>query len=201
MNRPGTCISPRWDGRSSSAWCFTPVWHVRHAAFRYATLAASAGLLVFYTVGLQAEVAEWNLRSRVSQKVVADLEREALATPEGSLLIVGAPARSWEWSLPFAAQRPFTRTDLTERVSIVSPVLIDCCRDQWAERTRRIVRTWSQRESAPLVALRWDARTGTYSRLTDREDAALRSQVMALVEADTSETLDRAMLTILRRIP
>jgi len=176
-------------------------WHVRHAAFRYGTMVASAGLLVFYTVGLQAEVAEWNLRSRVSQKVVTDLEREALATPEGSLLIVGAPARSWEWSLPFAAQRPFTRTDLTERVAIVSPVLIDCCRDQWAERTRRIVRTWSQRASAPLVALRWDARTGTYSRLTDREDAALRSQVMALLEADTSETLDRAMLTILRRIP
>ena len=24
MNRPGTCISPRWDGRLSSVWCFTP---------------------------------------------------------------------------------------------------------------------------------------------------------------------------------
>ena len=128
---------------------FHAIWHVRHAAFRYATLVASAGLFVFYTVGLQAEVAEWNVRARVSQKVVADLEREALAIPEGSLLIVGAPARSWEWSLPFAAQRPFTRTDLAERVSIVSPVLLDCCRDQWMERTQRIIRIWSQRESAP----------------------------------------------------
>ena len=180
---------------------FHAIWHRRHAAFRYATLVASASLFVFYTVRLQAEVAEWNVRARVSQKVVADLEREALSTPEGSLLIVGAPPRSWEWSLPFAAQPPFTRTDLAERVSIVSPVLLDCCRDQWMERTRRIIHTWSQRESAPSVALRWDARTGRYSRLTDRQDAALRSEVMALLEADTSEALDRAMLTILRRVP
>ncbi len=180
---------------------FHAIWHVRHRAARYATLAAGAGLFVFYTVGLRAEVAEWNLRARVSRKVVADLEREALSTPEGSLLIVGAPARSWEWALPFAAEPPFTRTDLAERVSIVSPVLIDCCRDQWAERTRRIIRTWAQRESAPSVALRWDARTGAYSRLTDREDPALRSQVMALLEPDTFEALDRAMLAILRRVP
>ena len=180
---------------------FHAMWQVRRAAFRYCTLAASAGLFAFYAVGLHAEVAEWNLRARISQKVVADLEREALATPEGSLLIVGAPVRTWEWSLPFAAQRPFTRIDLAERVAIVSPVRIDCCQDQWVERTRRIVGTWSQRDFAPLVALRWDARTGASSRLTDREDAALRSQVMALVEADTSEALDRAMLAILGRIP
>jgi hypothetical protein len=177
------------------------LWHHRHAAIRHAALAAGAGLFVFYTAGLQAEVAEWNVRARVSQTVVADLEREALAAPEGSLLIVGAPARSWEWSLPFAAERPFTRTDLAERVSIVSPILLDCCRDQWAERTRRLIRTWSQQESAPAVALVWDARTGAYSRLTDREDPALRHEVMALVDADTSDAMDRAMLAILGRIP
>jgi hypothetical protein len=180
---------------------FDVIWHVRHAAFRYAALVASAALFVFYTVGLQAEVAEWNIRSRVSHKVVADLEREALSAPEGTLLIVGAPPRSWEWSLPFAAQPPFTRTDLAARVSIVSPVLLDCCRDQWRERTQRTLHTWSLRKAAPLVALRWDARTGAYSTLTDREDPALRSQVVALLEAETFEALDRAMLTILRRVP
>ena len=179
---------------------FHLIWHRRHAAFRYATLVASVGLFVFYAAGLQAEVADWNTRARVSQKMVADLEREALATPEGSLLIVGAPVRSWEWALLFAAERPFTRVDLAERVSIVSPVLIDCCRDHWMARTRRTIQLWSQRESAPLVALKWDARTGACSRLTDREDPALRSHVMALLEADTSEALDRAMLTILGRV-
>ena len=179
---------------------FHAIWYQRHAAFRYATLAASTGLLVFYTVGLQSEVAAWTVRARVSQKVVADLEREALATPEGSLLIVGAPARSWEWALPFAAERPFTRSDLAERVSMISPVLIDCCREQWMERTRRVIQAWSQRTSAPLVVLSWDAGTGAYSRVTDREDPALRGQVMALLEADTFDALDRAMLTILRRV-
>ena len=180
---------------------FHTVWHSRHAAVRYATLVAAVGLLVFYAAGVQAEVADWKTRARVSQKVVADLEREALATPEGSLLIVGAPVRSWEWALPFAAERPFTRMDLAERVSIVSPVLIDCCRDQWMERTRRTIESWSLRQSASLVALRWEGRTGTYSKLTDVEDPALRSEVMALLQADTFEALDRAMLAILRRVP
>jgi len=180
---------------------FDVIWRVRHVSVRYATLAASIGLLVFYAVTLQAEVADWALRSRVSQKVVADLEQEALAAPAGSLLIVGAPPRSWEWSLPFAAQRPFTQTDLAERVAIVSPVLIDCCRDRWLERTRRLIQAWAQRPSAPLVALKWDPRTGTYAKLTDREDPGLRSQATALLDFDTFESLDRAMLTILQRIP
>ena len=139
---------------------FHALWYARHSALRYASVVASVGLLVSYTVRLQAEAGDWKVRARVSQTVVADLEREALSTSEGSLLIVGAPPRSWEWSLPFAAQPPFTRTDLTERVSIVSPVLIDCCRQHWLERTRQIIQAWSQRESAPIVVLRWDARTG-----------------------------------------
>ena len=180
---------------------FHILWHRRHPALRYATLIASAGLFLFYAAELRTEVAAWETRSRVSQKVVADLEREALATPEGSLLIVGAPVRSWEWSLPFAAERPFTQVDLAERVTIISPVLIDCCRASWMERTQRAVQEWSARESAPLVMLRWDDRTGHYSRLTDREDPALRGQVLALLEADTFEALDRAMLVILRRMP
>ena len=117
MSRPGTCISPRWDGRWSLAWCFTPSGTNGMSAFRYATLVASAGLFVFYTVGLHAEVADWNVRARVSQKVVADLEREALATPEGSLLIVGAPVRSWEWALPFAA-RTALHSDRSRRTRV-----------------------------------------------------------------------------------
>jgi hypothetical protein len=177
------------------------LWRVRHRAVRYGTQAASAALLAFYAVTLQAEVADWAVRSRVSQKVVSDLEREALAAQDGSLLIVFAPPRSWEWSLPFAAQPPFTRTDLAERVAIVSPVLIDCCRDQWMERTRRIIRAWSERPSAPLVSLQWDARTGTYAKVTDRDEPDLRTQVAALVDLDTFESLDLAMLTILRRMP
>ena len=116
-------------------------------------------------------------------------------------MIVGAPVRSWEWALPFAAERPFTQEDLADRVSIVSPVLLDCCRASWMERTRRTLQDWSARDSAPLVALKWDAGTGSYSRLTDREDPTLRGHVMALLEAGTFEAMDRAMLAILRRVP
>ena len=179
---------------------FHTLWHVGHAASRYVTVAAGAALLVFYSVGLRAEVAEWNTRSRVSRQVVADLEREALSSPEGTLLIVGAPVRSWEWSLPFAAERPFTSTDLAARVSIASPILLDCCRDGWMERTQRTLRTWSARESAPLVVLKWDARTGALSKLTDRDDAALRDLAIAMLVASTPETLDRSMLAVLGRV-
>jgi len=179
---------------------FQLLWQARSTTFRYVTLAASASLLVFYLIGLRAEVVEWNIRSRVSHTVVADLEREALAIPNGTLLIVGAPVRSWEWSLPFAAQRPFTGIDLAERVSIVSPILLDCCRDQWMSRTQRTLRTWAGRESAPVIALTWDARTGVGSKLTDRDDPGLRSLVMALVDADSAEALDRSLVSILARI-
>lgn len=178
---------------------FHSLWHVNRPWLRYITMAAAVGLLALYTVGLRAELSEWNIRARVSQQVVADVEREAVATPKGTLLIVGAPVRSWEWSLPFAAQRPFTGVDLAERVSIVSPILIDCCRDQWLERTQRTLRLWSARESAPVVVLTWDARTGSRSKLTDGEDAALRAEVMALLDVNTAEALDRAMLSILGR--
>ena len=180
---------------------FHVIWHHRHPTFRYAALIATAGLLGFYTVRLQAEVAEWNIRASVSQKMVADLEREALSIPEGSLLIVGAPIRSWEWSLPFAAQPPFTRTDLIERAAIVWPVLLDCCRLHWAERTRAILQAWSQLNSAPAVALRWDSRTGVLSRVSDRENPVLRRQVLALLDTDTPEAMDRALLTMLRQVP
>jgi hypothetical protein len=180
---------------------FQVIWHRRHPAFRYAALVASAALLSFYTVRLQAEVADWNIRASVSQRMVADLEREAHATPEGSLLIVGAPPRSWEWALPFATQPPFTRTDLTEDVAIVWPVLLDCCRLQWAERTRAILQVWSQQSSAPAVVVGWDSRTGAVSRLTDRGDPRLRKQVLALLETNTPEALDRALLTILQQVP
>jgi hypothetical protein len=51
------------------------------------------------------------------------------------------------------------------------------------------------------MVLRWDARTGAYAQMTEREDPALRGQVMALLDEDTFEALDSAMLSILRRAP
>ena len=180
---------------------FDSLWHQRHAALRRSVLCAGLGLLLFYVLRLQHEVIDWKVRAAVSAKVVADLEREAISAAEGSLVIIGAPSRSWEWALPFAAQPPFTSIDLTNRVSIVSPVLLDCCRLQWQQHTRQRIQAWLQRRAAPVVALRWNAGTRTYSRLTDVEDPALRQQVTALLEADTAESLDRAILMLLDRVP
>jgi hypothetical protein len=179
---------------------FHVLWEGRSTTFRYVTLAASTSLLAFYLIGLHAEVAEWNIRARVSQVMVADLERQARGAPEGALLLVGAPVRSWEWSLPFAAQRPFAGADLAERVTIVSPILLDCCRDHWMSRTQRALRSWAGRESAPIIALTWDARTGARSKLTDRDDPDLRHLVMTLVDADSTAALDRSLLSILARV-
>jgi hypothetical protein len=178
---------------------FDALWRRRRPAARAATVLASVGLLAFYTIRLQAEVDDWRVRASVSQKMVADLEREVQAAPQGSLVIVGGSTRSWEWSLPFAAQRPFTRADLTERVSMVSPVLLDCCRLRWPADTRARILSWSQRQAAPVLALQWDQRTGAYSSLTDAEEPILRAEAMALLDAETAEALDLAIQKLLQR--
>jgi len=180
---------------------FDALWRHRHAAARSVTVLASVGLLAFYTIRLQAEVDDWRVRASVSEQMVADLEREVQAAPQGSLVIVGASTRSWEWSLPFPAQPPFTRADLTERVSMISPVLLDCCRLRWPDDTRARILSWSQRPAAPVLALRWNPRTGAYSSLTDAEEPALRTETLALLDADTAEALDLAILKMLRRVP
>ncbi len=79
-------------------------------------------------------------------------------------MIAGAPASSWEWSLPFAAQPPFTRTDVSKRVRIVSTMKLHCCRAQWNAHTRQTLTTWASASDHPmLVALHWDAATGRLS--------------------------------------
>ncbi len=50
----------------------------------------------------------------VSRQAVADIEREARAAPSGTLIIAGAPRRSWDFALPHALRPPFTGDDLTD---------------------------------------------------------------------------------------
>ena len=97
----------------------------------------------------------------VSHKVTRDMRDAALSSPPGSLVIIGAPRRSWEWALPFAARPPYQRTDLYDRVFIVSPRALSCCTAPWFEETRRAITAWSAgagRDSA--IALRWDPDSG-----------------------------------------
>jgi hypothetical protein len=152
-------------------------------------------------VQLSGEVRTWNRRSAVSQRAVADLEREALAAPEGALVIVGAPIQSWEWALPFAARPPFTGRDLTERLLFISPMRLHCCRDQWEEDTRKALQAWGSGSAGrAVVALHWDPETGKMSRLTDRASSDLRAVVSLLTGISERQALDETLLRLLDEI-
>jgi hypothetical protein len=178
------------------------LWQARpHRLLRPVAAVAAAALLTLHAVQLHAAVTRWNTLTTVSKKAVADLEREALALPEGTLVIAGAPTSSWEWSLPFAAQPPFTRTDLTRRVRIVSPMLLHCCRAQWDAHTRQRLTAWTNAPDRPqLVALHWDAATGRLSKLTDREEPVLRAMITLLLETPTADALDARLHELLDKL-
>jgi hypothetical protein len=175
-------------------WSATAVW-------RRVAVALAAVVLVFYSIGLYAGVREWNRTAAVSHKVVRDVRSTALAVPEGSLVIIGAPGRSWDWALPFSVRPPFVRTDLTQRVFIISPRALSCCTAPWFEQTRKALREWSgggNREVA--IALRWDAETGALSRATTKETPQLPVLARALLDMKRPEELDqnlRRMLDVL----
>lgn len=150
-------------------------------------------LLGWYAVQLSGSVRDWNRRALVSWHATRDVEREALAAPAGTLLIVGASPGSWEWALPFAARPPFTSTDVTARVRIVSPRVLHCCRDQWDADTRRTLAAWLADGDAPVVALRWSESTGRLLRTDDRAAPDLRSIASYLARVPSGDDLDRIL--------
>jgi hypothetical protein len=163
--------------------------------------ACAAAVLLFYAVQLWGIVRQWSTAANVSRLAVLGLEREVLAAPSGALVIVGVPVRSWEWALPFAAQPPYTSTDLTRRVSIVTPQLLDCCRSQWFDRTTRTLRTWSeQSQPTPVVALYIDPVTGAASRRSEADYPPLREITRALLQNNQPEALNRSILRILHEL-
>jgi hypothetical protein len=200
--------SPRHVYLASLGWAMVlgivmqVLWQARpHRLLRPVAAVAAAALLTLHAVQLHAAVGRWNTLTSVSKKAVTDLEREALSLPEGSLVIAGAPASSWEWSLPFAAQPPFTRTDISKHVRIVSTMKLHCCRAQWNAYTRQTLAAWSNAANRPmLVALHWDAATGRLSKLTDREEPLLRVMIPILLETPTADTLDSRLQELLDKL-
>lgn len=202
--------SPRHIYLASIGWAMVlgivmqVLWQARpQRLVRGIAIAAGAALLVLHSTQLHAAVARWNTWTTVSKKATNDLEREALALPEGTLLIAGAPASSWEWSLPFAAQPPFARTNVSKRVRIVSTMRLHCCRSHWNAYTREILTAWINTPPAArpmLAALHWDATTGRLSKLTDREEPVLRSMVPLLLETPSADDLDARLHEILDRL-
>jgi hypothetical protein len=96
---------------------------------------------------------------------------------------------------------PFVRTDLTQRVFIISPRALSCCTAPWFEQTRKALREWSAgRNRGVAVALRWDTETGALSRATATDTPQLPVLARALLEMKRPEELDqnlRRMLDIL----
>jgi hypothetical protein len=172
----------------------------RTPAARRVVAALALATCGFYAVRLYGVVGQWNRMAAVSHQAVLDVRREVLASPERTLVIAGAPTRSWEWAVPFSVRPPFTRTDLTQRAFIITPWLLHCCRGQWLEDTQRILRDWHRRPG-PIVVLRWDPDTGQLSKVTEREYPALRTVADVLLQLDSREALDANILRMVEELP
>jgi hypothetical protein len=153
-----------------------------------------------YTIQLLAVVRDWHRRAAVSHQALGDVEREALASPQGSLILVGVGTESWAFAVPHAFKPPFTTEDLTQRVSVISDSSLHCCAaSQWNEYTRDALRRWAANPAQPpVVAMYWDPRTTRRSRVTDRDDPQLRTVMVQLLETDSRATLDSAIRSFLQ---
>ena len=173
-----------------------------HRGGRFAALALAALGMGAYSVQLARTAAEWEARSQVSARAVAGLEREALAASPGSLLVAGAPVSSWEWAAPFVLRPPFVDPAVGGRVTMVTPWLVDCCRAQWEHETRRRLRDWLAKGGpGEVVAMRWDRGREETFRLSSAEEPYLRSLVQVMLDTDSRTSLDRAIRTLLDRLP
>ena len=197
--------SPRHMYLASAGWALTlaatldVLWHAwpRPVMRRLGVVLAGA-ILVAYGLRLRQEVRLWGVRSDVSRKAVADVEREAMAAPPGTLIITDAPQRSWNFALPHALRPPFTGEDIPSRVSVISHSMIHCCPAVlWEPYTRDAMRAWiSNPAHPPVIALYWDPDTGRLSRLSDRQEPFLRTLVALLLDTRDVASLDSLMLDI-----
>ena len=194
--------SPRHMYLASAGWAITlgiafdVLWHAQPArVMKSIAVAAAAVVLTGYTVRLVDDVRLWETRSLVSYRAVVDIEREALDAPPGTLIVAGAPRRSWDFALPHALRPPFTRDDLSRRVTVVSDSSIHCCPAiLWEPYTRGALREWLDRPgSPPVIALYWNPDTGQLSRVSDRDDPYLRTLMKVLLETRSRSALDEAI--------
>lgn len=194
--------SPRHMYLASTGWAvvigiaFELLWHARPPRLmKQLAATAAAALLIAYTVRLLDDVRMWESRSRVSRQVLSDLEREALAATPGTLIIAGAPRRSWDFALPHAIRPPFTGEDLTRRVTVISDSSIHCCPAiEWEPYTRGALRSWLDRpDHPPVVALYWDPDTGRLSRVSEKDEPFLRPLMKTFLDTDGQPTLDNAI--------
>jgi hypothetical protein len=193
--------SPRHMYLASVGWTIglavlaDALWSARVVWLRWAATGAVAVLLTVYAVQLEGVVRQWRVRATVSERAVADLEREVLAAPPGSLVLISVPRASWEYAVPHALRPPFTSSDLTARVAVVTQSFLSCCpAGQWDRQTRTSVREWlARRERTPLIALHWNPVTGAMTRVTDAEESSLAVIAQILPDTGSRAALDEAI--------
>jgi hypothetical protein len=201
--------SPRHAYLASAGWAFMLAvivdglyGRLRSTGLRRAAVASVAAILVIYAVRLMPVVEGWRSSARISAAGVTRVQQEAAAAVPGTLIIVGAPRSSWEWSSPFMLGPPFSPAGLLERVRLVTPWRLHCCgREHWNDYTRLRIQGWSEAAPRPpIVALRFAPGTGAVSRLTDAEHPELGTIVSVLLQTANADSLDRVINDVLDRI-
>jgi hypothetical protein len=198
--------SPRHMYLASLGWAVAlgiamdAVWH--RERLRYAKVAAAAGaaaVSVAYALQLHGVVGEWNRSAAISRAALLQIEHEAERQPDGTLIIAGIPRSSWAFAVPHSVRPPFTATDLTKRIFVISDSDDHCCNALlWDEYTRTALREWrGRRARPPVVALYWNPSTGRMSRVSDRDDPQLGTLTSLLLETNSREALDSVIRGLL----
>lgn len=198
--------SPRHVYLASAAWAFLLAmilqWslaRVSRPAIRIAVAATAVAVVALYTIRLHQTLQTWHLLAQISKSAIERVNEEAVAAPPGTLILMRLPVKSWEWGIPFVLRPPYQTWDLTTKVRVVAPWQLYCCgTQQWGDDAREHLRAWmASSPRAPLVALSFDPQTGAVTRVTDAQQPELAALVPLLLQTDTAESMDLALVRMI----
>lgn len=200
--------SPRHMYLASVGWAITLavpldlLWRRETRAARLAATALAVAAIGVYGLQLRREVALWEVRAEVSRQAVIDLEREAATRPQGTLVLAGAPQRSFNFAVPHALRPPFTTTDLTARLRVVTHSSLHCCPAHlWEPHTRGLLRAWLDDPThPPVVVLHWNATTGAVAAVDDTAQPFVRALVPVLAETRDVASLDATLVNVIDKL-
>ena len=200
--------SPRHMYLASVGWAILvalPVellWRRETRAARWLAVAGAVAVLGVYSLQLQREVAQWDRRAEVSQRIVHDLEGEASRMPAGTLVLAGAPRSSFDFAVPHAVRPPFTASDLTARLRVVTHSSIHCCPAHlWEPHTRSLLQAWQDDAThPPVVVLYWNADSGAVTRVDDAAQPFVRALIPILRETRDVASLDATLLDVVEKL-
>jgi hypothetical protein len=201
--------SPRHVYLASAAWAFLLAivleWALERAsrpALRTIVATVCLAVVGVYVARLHGQLQWWHLMARISKSAVERVNEEARAAQQGTLLLVRTPVKSWEWGVPFVLRPPYQSSDLTTKVRVVTPWQLYCCgAQQWGDYAREQLRAWmSTSPRPPIIVLNFDAATGAVARVTDAQQPELAAIVPVLLNTDTAESMDLALVRLLDRV-